>query len=264
MGLHPWIERLEVKRLLSSGSLSTSVAHLKARVETSPVQVADTRSARSTANENPTSVAAPSEGGGLAQPSVSEPNVAPGQLRPASRPTSFLAFRVTQKPYKLVPPFQQVLVQAAQPVPGEVYNVNSISLKNETLQTLDAGSRFTVRMTNQPRSQAFPILTGAEQWKPGQVIVFYVLTKKYYPVSFVAGGFQFNLGGRSSTLVPGPSAIFLRLKYNPATFARTLDWIVAFGQGNQLGQGAKFGIPNTAINAFVAARTHRIDFGGHF
>ena len=39
----------------------------------------------------------------------------------------YLAFRVTntpwQTPYKLVPPFQQVLVQSRQPVPGQVYNV---------------------------------------------------------------------------------------------------------------------------------------------
>ncbi len=49
-------------------------------------------------------------------------------------------------------------------------------------------------MTNQVRSfGGFPILTGNEQWKPGQILVFYVLTKKYYPVSEVAGGFQFNL-----------------------------------------------------------------------
>jgi hypothetical protein len=181
----------------------------------------------------------------------------------------YLAFRVTNTPwqltYKLVPPFQQVLVQSAQPVPGQVYNVNSIAVKNGTSQTFNASSGFTVRMTNQPRSfGGFPILTGNEHWKPGQVIVFYVLTKKYYPVSFVAGGFQLDLGGRSSTLVPGPSGIFLRLAYDPASFARTLNWIVAYGQGNQLGQGAKFGLPNTSINEFVDARTRRIDFGGHF
>jgi hypothetical protein len=156
------------------------------------------------------------------------------------------------------------LVQYAKPVPGRVYNVHYVALKNGTAQTFDASRGFTVRLTNQLRTQAFPILTGKEQWKPGQVIVFYVLTKRYYPVSFVAGGFQFNLGGRSSTLVPGPSSIFLRLTYDPATFARTLDWIVAFGQGAQLGLGPKFGMPDTAINTFVAARTRRIDFGGHF
>jgi hypothetical protein len=96
------------------------------------------------------------------------------------------------------------------------------------------------------------------------VIIFYVLIKKYYPVSFVSGGYQFNLGGRSSTLIPGPSGIFLRLKYDPATFDRTLDWIATFGPGTQGGRGLKFGMPVTTINEFVAARTRRIDYGGHF
>jgi len=181
----------------------------------------------------------------------------------------YLAFRVTntpwQTPYKLVPPFQQVLVQSGQPVPGQVYNVNDVTVKNGTSQTFTASNGFTVRMTNQPRSfGGFPILTGNEQWKPGQVIVLYVLTKKYYPVSFVAGGFLLDLGGRSSTLVPGPAGIFLRLKYDPATFARTLNWIVAYGQGNEVGQGAKYGLPNTSINEIVDARTRRRDFAGHF
>jgi len=181
----------------------------------------------------------------------------------------YLAFRVTntpyQTPYKLVPPFQQVLVEGRTPVPGQIYNVTDVTVKNGTSQTFDASSGFTVRMTNQPRSfGGFPILTGNEQWKPGQILVFYVLTKKYYPVSFVAGGFQVDLGGRSSTLVPGPSGIFLRLKYDPATFARTLNWIVAYGQGNEVGQGAKYGLPNTSLNQITEARTHRSDFAGHF
>jgi hypothetical protein len=181
----------------------------------------------------------------------------------------YLGFRVTntpyQTPYKLVPPFQQVLVQSRQPVPGQVYNVTDVTLKNGTSQTFTASNGFTVRMTNQPRSfKGFPILTGNQQWKPGQVIVLYVLTKKYYPVSFVAGGFQIDTGGRSSTLVPGPSAIFLRLTYDPAKFARTLDWIVAYGQGNEVGKGASYGLPNTSINELVDARTNRKDFAGHF
>jgi hypothetical protein len=181
-------------------------------------------------------------------------------------PKHFLAFRVTntpwQTPYPLIPPFQQVLVQTTQPVPGQTYNVLQIALKNGTSQTFNAQSGFRVRLTTQ--KQSVPILTGNEVWKPNQVIVFYVLTKKYYPLPEVAGGFEFNLGGLSSTLVPGPSAIFLRLKYNPATFARTLNWIVAYGQGNQNGIGSKFGLPNTATNEFVAARTNRLDFGGRF
>jgi hypothetical protein len=167
-----------------------------------------------------------------------------------------------QTPYPLIPPFQQVLVQTTQPVPGQVYNVLQIALKNGTSQTFDASSGFKVRLTTQTKS--VPILTGTEQWKPKQVIVFYVLTKKYYPLPEVSGGFEFDLGGASSTLVPGPSGIFLRLKYNPATFAKTLNWIVAYGQGNQGGVGSTFGLPNTSINEFVAASTDRIDFGGRF
>jgi hypothetical protein len=140
--------------------------------------------------------------------------------------------------------------------------VLQIALKNGTSQTFNANSGFRVRLNTE--KQSFPILTGNEVWKPKQIFVFYILTKKYYPLPQVAGGFQFDLGGASSTLVPGPSGIFLRLKYNPSTFVNTLNWIVAFGQGNQVGKGARYGLPNTAINEFVAAATRRNDFGGRF
>jgi hypothetical protein len=110
-----------------------------------------------------------------------------------------------------------------------------------------------------------PILTGSQQWKPGQRIVFYVLTKEYYPLpSEVHSGFEFDLGGARSVAIPGPSAIALRIKYDPATFSRTLDSIVAFGQGNQGGVGAYYGLPNTAINEFLFAQTNRSDFAGYF
>ena len=110
-----------------------------------------------------------------------------------------------------------------------------------------------------------PILTGNEVWKPGQRIVFYVLTKKYYPLpSEVHSGFEFDLGGASSVAIPGPSAIALRIKYEPATlFSKTLDQIVVFGQGNQGGDGANYGLPDTAINEFLFAATNRNDFGGY-
>ena len=189
-----------------------------------------------------------------------------GSKGTAQKPTKFLAFRVTNTPYQtaypLDPPFQQVLVESTKPVPGQVYNVLQIAVKNGTSQTFNASNDFKVRLTTQ--QQSVPILTGTEEWKPKQVIVFYVLTKKYYPLPEVSGGFQFDLGGASSTLVPGPSGIFLRLKYDPTTFAKTLNWIVAYGQGNQGGMGSKYGLPNTSINEIVAASTNRNDFGGHF
>jgi hypothetical protein len=234
----PGLERLESKQLLSASPLAPHVAHRD----------------------------------GVAKPSAltSEAHRATAELarKPTAEPTRFLAFRITNPSSPLTvnlkPPFQQVLVQSKQPVPGKVYNVLQIAVKNGTKQTFTAGDGFTVRLTSQAKAHASPILSGDAQWKPNQWLVFYVLTNKYYPVSEVAGGFQLDLGGASSTLVPGPSGIFLRLKYDPATFAKTLDWIVAYGQGAQGGAGAKVGLPDTAINEIVAASTDRIDFGGHF
>ena len=156
-------------------------------------------------------------------------------------PSGFLGFRVTNPDikvnYKLNPPFKQVLVQPEQPVAGQTYNLLQIAVRNGTSQTFTASNGFTVRL-NVNHNEVFPVLTGSEQWKPTQVIVFYILTKKYYPLPQTYGGFQLDLGGRSSTLVPGPSAIFVRLKYNPATFANTLNVIVTGGQGNQGGKGS--------------------------
>ena len=178
----------------------------------------------------------------------------------------YLVYRITNPtPYNdtLIPPFNQVLVQSRQPVPGEVYNVLQVSVRNGTAKTFDASSGFTVRFPGQ--KAAFPILTGSELWKPGQVYVFYVLTKEYYPLpSQVHSGFEFNLGGARSVGIPGPSGIFLRVQYNPATFAHTLDSIVAYGPGAEGGAGVKYGLPVTSINAFVSAKTRRLDFAGYF
>jgi hypothetical protein len=178
----------------------------------------------------------------------------------------YLVYRLTNPNRfnnKLIPPFSHVLVQSPQPVPGQVYNVLYVAVRNGTARTFDASSGFRVMFPAEHSS--FPILTGNEQWKPGQEFVFYVLTKKYYPVpSQVASGFLFDLGGATSVAIPGPSGIFLRVTYNPATFDRTLDWIVAFGPGAQGGKGVRFGMPDTAINEFVSAKTRRRDFGGYF
>ena len=160
-------------------------------------------------------------------------------------------------------PIGHVLVQPTQPVPGEVYNVLYVTVRNGTNKTFDASSDFLVRFPGQ--KQSMPILTGDEQWKPGQNYTFYVLTKKYYPLaSQVHSGYEFRLDGARSVAIPGPSGIFLRLKYDPATIDQALDQIVRFGAGAQGGKGIKFGLPDTAINEFVSARTSRRDFGGYF
>jgi hypothetical protein len=194
------------------------------------------------------------------------------QLAPSTQ-TGYLVYRITNpsgRPVNFLPPFQHVLVQRIQPIPGHVYNVLFVAVRNGTAQTFTAKDDFTVRLpgftgTKRVINRGFPVLTGDQVWKPGTWIIFYALSKKYYPLSpQVAAGFQLQAGGRSSTIVPGPSGIFLRLKYNPATFGRTLDWIAAFGPGAQAGNGPPVGLPTTNINVLVSAKTNRQDFAGHF
>jgi hypothetical protein len=244
---HPGLERFEARSLLSAGASATPVVPLDRGAVTTAVPPLPTQGTR-----------------GLGRN---------GQPVSSSLPNHFLAYRITAPTYRpvhLVPPFQHVLVQRVQPVPGGVYNVLFVVVLNGTGQTFTAANHFQVRLpgftgTHRVVDHAFPVLTGNQVWKPNTWIVFYALSKKYYPLSpQVAAGFQLNAGGRSSTLIPGPSGIFLRLTYDPARFARTLDWIVAYGQGAELGPGAAYGMPDTAINVLVNAKSDRQDYGGHF
>ena len=248
----PGLERLEEKQLLSAGPLTRPFTSLESGSRALEAHPADTSSA-------------PGATGSVPSRDTGQEVEAPDT--PAKKPTTgYLMYRITN-PNRfnkgLNPPFSQVLVQSRQPVPGQVYNILFVVARNGTAKTFNASSGFYVKI---PQSRTvFPILTGSEQWKPGQRFVFYILTKKYYPLpSEVHSGFEFDLAGARSVAIPGPSAIALRIKYNPATFSRTLDSIVVFGPGNQGGVGAKFGLPNTAINEFLFAQTHRNDFGGYF
>jgi hypothetical protein len=223
--LFPQVERLESKQLLSSGLAS---AHGASDVSARALGVADA-------------------------PALRDSHLA------ASENSEFKIVRITNptSPVNLKPPFLQVLVQNTKPVPGRVYNVLQLSMKNGTGQTFTASSGLAVRLaTSGKKPPDFPILTGSDQWKPGQFITFYVLTTRYYPVSpKVNAGFTFSFAP-GPVAIPGPSGIFQRLKFNPATFAKTLDWIVAFGPGAEGGKGAKLGLPDTAIWELVSAKTN--------
>jgi hypothetical protein len=178
----------------------------------------------------------------------------------------YLVYRITNPNIHnnhIVFPVTPVLVQGPQPVPGEVYNLLFITVRNGTAKTFDASSGFRVKISGQ--SGSFPVMTGNQQWLPGQWFGFYVLTKKYYPLQNpVTDGFIFDLGNARSVGIPGPSGIFLRLKYNPATFDKTFNTIIAAGQGSQGGAGFKYGLPVTSLYEFLSAKTRRIDFGGYF
>ncbi len=253
MKLRPAVEQFEARQLLSVGAHASHVTHVETR----------SLPAVHHADQTPASPGAASD---------SATKDAAGSATAARHPgrqlaKRFLGYRITN-PTKfdvnLIPPFGQVLVQNKQPVPGQVYNVLYVAVKNVTSQTFTASNNFLVRFPNRTDAPTFPVLTGNQEWLPSHWMVFYVLTKQYYPLTQLQGGFQFEWGGRITTLVPGPSAIFLRVKYNPAGFHRFLNWNVAFGQGAQFGRGAALGIADTAINTIASARATRIDFGGHF
>ncbi len=246
----PGLEPLEHKQLLSAGPTTRALEHVASGSKELASHPADTSSAAAAG------VATPSTGQKVETPAT-----------PQKKPTTgYLMYRITNpNRYNrgLNPPFDQVLVQPNQPIPGQVYNILWVIARNGTAQTFNASSGFSVRFPTS--GYTTPILTGNEQWKPGQRIVFYVLTKKYYPLpSEVHSGFEFDLAGARSVAIPGPSAIALRIKYNPATFNKTLDNIIVFGQGNQGGVGAVYGLPNTAISEFLFAATNRNDFAGYF
>jgi hypothetical protein len=151
---------------------------------------------------------------------------------------------------QLIPPFQQVRVQTVTPVTGATYNILFLSVRNSTSLTFDASNNFQVKLSG--GTTRVPILTGSEQWKPGQVIVFYILSKKYYPLSpQVSAGFQFNFLGRENVAIPGPSGIFQRIKYDPATIANIINFIVPFGPG---AKGHLLGLPDTSIWQFTAGK----------
>jgi hypothetical protein len=154
----------------------------------------------------------------------------------------------------LIPPFDQVMVQATPPVPGQMYNLLFLSVWNGTHKTFTAADGLKVKLSVQDPGVSFPVLTGNETWVPGQRLVFYVLTKKYYPLAPTASaGFQFNFDGNPRvTAIPGPSGIFLRIIYNPATFERMLNAIVVHGPG---ARGHTLGLPDTSIWETVHTNT---------
>src|SRR5262245_19057427 len=187
LSFRPDVERLEPKRPLSTGVAAGALTPAQQAVERIAAHHAEV-------------VNRLSPGAGTVTPVT-------GQNQPVS---GYLLYRITNPNSfnnKLTPPFTNFLVQSTQPVPGQVYNVLYLAVRNGTAQQFTAtNSNFLVRFPGQP--QAYPILTGSRTWDPGKWFVFYVLTKKYYPIqNVVHGGFEFNLDGARSAAIPGPSAI---------------------------------------------------------
>ncbi len=74
-------------------------------------------------------------------------------------PTTFIGYRITNPnmhKVNLKPPFGQVLVQTLQPVPGQVYNIMYVAVKNSTKQVFTASNGFVVRFPNKINAKVFP------------------------------------------------------------------------------------------------------------
>jgi hypothetical protein len=212
--VRPGLERVEAKILFSGGAAAAKNGHPQALIAKTGDEQATARATR----------------------------VPPLQVTRITNPTPFNA--------RLIPPFRQVNTQDRKPVPGQVYNVVFVSMRNSTHRRFTAADGFFVRVTGQTKAHRYPILTGDQVWRPGQVIVVYFLTKRYYPLSPVtSAGFQFDLGGSAGTAIPGPSGFFQRIHYtNAKSFERILNWIVPFGPG---AKGHELGLPDTAIWEFL-------------
>ena len=114
MKFHPALEPFEAKQLLSASPVTTHAAAITATHRPRPTR----RPSRSNSS--------PMRSSGSASPTRSH-----------------------LVPYMLIPPFQTVLVQTNQPVPGQVYNVLQVAVRNGTSQTFTASNNFTVRLNTE-------------------------------------------------------------------------------------------------------------------
>jgi hypothetical protein len=138
-----------------------------------------------------------------------------------SRLPQFQTYTLGPDSGQLVPPFGQIRADLTPLVPGSVYNLTFLTVRNGTSQTFNAASGFTVQLPGQGGFQ--PFLQGKSQWKPGGVIVFYVLSTSQFPGSF---SFKFNGPAQEK-----PNNISYNIQYNPTTFPGTLNAIVAQSVG---------------------------------
>ena len=105
----------------------------------------------------------------------------------------------------LTPPFGHVLVQTQQPVPGQVYNILYISVRNgDRADVRREQTASTVRLPDQTPA-SYPILTGDQDWKPGRRIRLLRPDQEVLPAAIqIHSGFEFNLADARSVAIPGP------------------------------------------------------------
>ena len=114
---------------------------------------------------------------------------------------------------QLIPPFRAGPdPDRDPPVTGGMYNI----LFDEHEEFDDQNVRRQRRLHGEalPVTLSFPFLTGTEQWKPGQVMVFYILSKDYYPLRPGRSPRASSSSGRAGGGMAIPVASGIRLRSN--------------------------------------------------
>ena len=211
--LRPALERLDEKCLPGAGPRTAHFAPLRAahQHQHHPQRIAPSH-LRGIPPRLPILAIAPGPPGGLGPPSgTSSP--------PPTAPLGTLT--LVPDVGTLVPPFGQYLAASSRPVPGAVYNLSFLTVRNGTSRAFDWRSGFSVDIVGQGGFQ--PFLPKGYLWNPGGVIVFYTLTADRFPGSFT---FDFN-----GSIQERPNNIDYNIQYSPTTFPGTLDAIAARSLG---------------------------------
>jgi hypothetical protein len=216
MRLRPAPERLEEKRLPSTvaGPTSVPAVHVRAAHETPAELARMAQEWRPSVHRRPTHVAA-GNGSGVGV-GVSNGNGGGGGFGGGAG-IHKSALSLGPDSGVLAPPYGLVMVESSALVPGAVYNMALVTVRNGTSQTLTAASGLSFQVTGTSAAESFPV--GSYQWEPGQLLILISLTEDTFPPDFT-----FDLQGTS---VEAPANIYYGIQYDPVTLPSIVTSIVS-------------------------------------
>jgi hypothetical protein len=221
--LCPAPECLEEKRLLSTvaGLTSAPAVHVRSTHETAADPVRLAHNWRAPGHHKPTHVGAGNGsglGGGVTNGNGNGNGSGNGGGGGFGSGGGFQTTALTLGPDSglLAPPFGLVMVEPSALVPGAVYNMALVTVRNDTAQTLTAQSGLTFEVSGTSAAESFPV--GTYRWEPGQVLILISLTEDSF-----APDFTFNLQGTS---VKAPANLYYGIQYSPITLPSIVTSIV--------------------------------------
>jgi hypothetical protein len=219
--LRPAPERLEEKSLLSTvaGVTPSPAVHVHSTHERPTEQARLAREWRPHVHRTPAPVAAPNGSGAGAGISNVGGNGGRGSGNGSGWGAGLHTPTLTLGPDSglLAPPFGLVMVESSALLPGAVYNMALVTVRNGTSRTLTAQSGLSYEVTGTSAAQPFPV--GTYRWEPGQLLILISLTEDTFPPDFT-----FNLQGTS---VEAPANLYYGVQYDPITLPSIVTSIVS-------------------------------------